>query len=139
MPRCPRRHLPELEAPPTPEPPLEEEEVRRIAASVARYAPASREVNKEFEELVRGDGKRPANMPYNTTDYGNAERLVARHGEDLRYIHAWEVARVCRPPVESGRHRRGRTSGQGDHAIRLRGGREDAPGLRGAVEEGESP
>jgi P4 family phage/plasmid primase-like protien len=24
------------------------------------------------------------------TDYGNAERLVARHGADLRYVHAWK-------------------------------------------------
>lgn len=25
------------------------------------------------------------------TDYGNAERLVGRHGEDLRYSHAWRT------------------------------------------------
>lgn len=70
-------------------PPLEEEEVRGIAASVARYAPAGSEANKGFEEIVLGDGERPANMPYNTTDYGNAERLVARHGKDLHYVHAF--------------------------------------------------
>ncbi len=26
---------------------------------------------------------------FRLTDTGNAERLVARHGEDLRYVHAW--------------------------------------------------
>lgn len=26
---------------------------------------------------------------YNLTDWGNAQRLVARHGQDLRYCHAW--------------------------------------------------
>ncbi len=25
----------------------------------------------------------------NTTDLGNAERLIDRHGEDLKYVHAW--------------------------------------------------
>ncbi len=61
------------------------------------YSPSARKdrhggVNKEFEELVRGDllgGERPANMPFNTTDMGNAERFAARHGEDLRYVHPW--------------------------------------------------
>jgi putative DNA primase/helicase len=32
---------------------------------------------------VRGSGPRPH------TDYGNAERLAARHGHDLRYCHPW--------------------------------------------------
>ena len=27
--------------------------------------------------------------PFNTTDLGNAERLVAQHGEDLRYCYPW--------------------------------------------------
>ncbi len=44
---------------------------------------------KEFRKIVRGEGGRPAGMPFNTTDMGNAERLVARHGHDLRYVHAW--------------------------------------------------
>lgn len=46
-------------------------------------------LNKEFKEIVDVDSERPATMPFNTTDMGNAERLVARHGEDLRYVHAW--------------------------------------------------
>jgi P4 family phage/plasmid primase-like protien len=28
------------------------------------------------------------------TDYGNAERLVLRHGDDLRYVHAWNSWQV---------------------------------------------
>lgn len=48
------------------------------------------EINQEFNEIVYGGGKRSAAMPFNTTDYGNAERLAARHGEDLRYVHAWK-------------------------------------------------
>ena len=31
----------------------------------------------------------PTPQPFTLTDYGNAERLVARHGEDLRYCYAW--------------------------------------------------
>lgn len=45
-------------------PPLDDDEVRRIAASVMRYDP---------------------NAGYETTDLGNARRLVAEHGEDLRF------------------------------------------------------
>ncbi|MDP8952211.1 MAG: phage/plasmid primase, P4 family, partial [Actinomycetota bacterium] len=48
------------------------------------------EGHKELKEIVYGEGGgRPAGMPFNTTDMGNAERLAARHGEDLRYVHAW--------------------------------------------------
>jgi len=39
------------------------------------------------------DDETPDNAPapprYPLTDTGNAERLVARHGEDLRYVHLW--------------------------------------------------
>jgi len=51
------------------DPPLDEDEVRRIAKSVARYRP---------------EVERP-----NLTDLGNAMRLVDRHGEELRYCHPW--------------------------------------------------
>lgn len=30
-----------------------------------------------------------ASATFNTTDQGNGERLVARHGQDLRYCHLW--------------------------------------------------
>lgn len=41
------------------------------------------------------DGDRKADAPvdpwkFNTTDTGNAERLVAQHGADLRYCHPWQ-------------------------------------------------
>jgi putative DNA primase/helicase len=31
----------------------------------------------------------PSTLDLNLTDVGNAERLVARHGQDLRYCHPW--------------------------------------------------
>ena len=51
-------------------PPLDIEELRQIAASVARY--------------------RPGRDTPNLTDLGNAKRLIARHGQDLRYCHLWK-------------------------------------------------
>jgi putative DNA primase/helicase len=59
-------------------PPLSEAEVAAIAASISRY---------------------PVNPKrYRRSDYGNAERLVDRHGTDLRYVsgigwHAWDGER----------------------------------------------
>jgi putative DNA primase/helicase len=47
-------------------PPLDESEVDQIAGSICRYAAGSRR--------------------YKRTDYGNAERLVDRHGDDLRFV-----------------------------------------------------
>ncbi len=35
------------------------------------------------------NGKATAKTFRNTTDLGNAERLIDRHGEDLKYVHAW--------------------------------------------------
>jgi putative DNA primase/helicase len=62
------------------DPPLDSEEVRRLASSVGRYAPD------------------PASRSFARTDLGNAERLVARHGQDLRYTEdgrwlAWDGTR----------------------------------------------
>jgi putative DNA primase/helicase len=61
-------------------PPLEAEEVERIARSVGRYAPAT------------------SRESWPPTDLGNAERLVARHGSDLRHVaglgwYAWDGKR----------------------------------------------
>jgi putative DNA primase/helicase len=50
-------------------PPLPEEEVRQIAASIARYPPAVRS--------------------HNRTDVGNAKRLVELHGSHIRYCYSW--------------------------------------------------
>ncbi len=52
-------------------PPLPDSEVQTIAASVAQYDPAP-ERDEKF-----------------LTDLGNAQRLIARHGADIRYIPAW--------------------------------------------------
>jgi putative DNA primase/helicase len=54
--------------------PLNAEEVQRIASSVARY----------------GQGAPVASKGINhRTDLGNAKRLVARHGRDIRYCFSW--------------------------------------------------
>ncbi|MEA3401315.1 MAG: phage/plasmid primase, P4 family [Armatimonadota bacterium] len=53
-------------------PPLPAEEVRAIAEGVQRYEPA--------EETAH----------YNLTDLGNSQRLVAAHGDDMRYCHPWD-------------------------------------------------
>ena len=51
------------------EPPLPVNEVVKIAESIARY---------------------PADGTFPLTDVGNAQRLVARHGHDLRYCFPWK-------------------------------------------------
>jgi len=51
------------------QPPLDAEEVRKIAASVSRYDP------EQPQQYL--------------TDLGNCRRLVAQHGENLRYVPAW--------------------------------------------------
>jgi putative DNA primase/helicase len=51
-------------------PPLNPAEVRAIAASVSRYAP---------EQSNR----------YQSTEFGNARRLVDHHGHELRFCHPW--------------------------------------------------
>ena len=55
-------------------PPLTREEVEQIATSVARYEPESESATKTFA----------------FTDLGNAERLVARYGDTIRYCGAWK-------------------------------------------------
>jgi putative DNA primase/helicase len=51
-------------------PPLAEGEVAAIATSISRYEPAPKD--------------RPWQR-FKWTEYGNAERLIARHGQDIRY------------------------------------------------------
>jgi putative DNA primase/helicase len=63
-------------------PPLEESEVIRIADSVLRYPPGTAQPTAL------------SLLAYPDTDYGNAERLVARHGIDLKYcieMDSWLV------------------------------------------------
>lgn len=54
------------------EPPLDDSEVRQIAGSISRYAPGA-----------------AIAFPENQTDLANARRLVAAHGDKLRYCHPW--------------------------------------------------
>lgn len=65
------------------QPPLEGEEVEKIAASVARYEPADNVVS------ISANGSTPPTYGYNLTDLGNAERFVALHGENVRYCYPW--------------------------------------------------
>jgi len=65
------------------QPPLEGEEVEKIAASVARYEPADNVVS------ISANGSTPPAYGYNLTDLGNAERFVALHGENVRYCYPW--------------------------------------------------
>jgi putative DNA primase/helicase len=66
-------------------PPLEEEEVRKIARSVARYQPADDGAKITFGS--RRIGSEPES--FNLTDLGNAKRLIHRHGQNLRYCWLW--------------------------------------------------
>lgn len=65
------------------EPPLPEREVERIAKSIAGYAPT----------LPTGSGRIGRPVPslaeFHNTDLGNARRLVAMHGDHLRYCTLW--------------------------------------------------
>lgn len=48
-----------------------------------------RAIEQTTEVYTPGGGYRPAASTFHLTDLGNAERLVARHGQDLRYCHNW--------------------------------------------------
>lgn len=67
------------------QPPLETEEVEKIAASVARYEPADDVVHIS----ANGHGSARPPQGFNLTDLGNAERFIARHGANVRYCYAW--------------------------------------------------
>jgi putative DNA primase/helicase len=79
------------------EPPLDDAEVRRIAASIARYAPdpdwhaEARRVTKvvgpegRAVDTATGEVFEDAPPRRALTDLGNAERLIDRHGADVRY------------------------------------------------------
>lgn len=56
-------------------PPLSDEEVRKIARGMARYAPDPPQPQDEFH----------------LTDCGNAQRLVQQHGHELRYVRQWDA------------------------------------------------
>lgn len=56
------------------EPALEDDEVRTIARSIGKYEPASQSL-----------------IPYKLNDVGNAERLAALYGADIRYCPEWKA------------------------------------------------
>jgi putative DNA primase/helicase len=66
-------------------PPLDAEEVEKIAASVAGYEPADNVVHIS----VNGHGSVQPPRGYNLTDLGNSERFVADHGGGVRYCYPW--------------------------------------------------
>jgi putative DNA primase/helicase len=66
-------------------PPLEAEELEKIAASVSRYEPAGDVVRVSFN----GNGRLQPPTRFNLTDLGNAERFIEHHGDDVRYCYPW--------------------------------------------------
>jgi putative DNA primase/helicase len=73
------------------DPPLSPDEIRAIAASVGRYAPAKRpalagQVTTDSYESPPSSEPPPR---FHLTDMGNCERLVQRYGGDFRYCPAW--------------------------------------------------
>jgi putative DNA primase/helicase len=57
------------------EPPLSHDEVRGIARGITRYEPVPS----------------PQSVDFHLTDWGNAQRLVSQHGQDLHYLSPWGV------------------------------------------------
>ena len=71
-------------------PPLDEVEVRQIAASVSRYVPSSPPTSfKNMPPLAPpgGNGHQELAGPFHLTDLGNAERLISAFGRDIRYCY----------------------------------------------------
>lgn len=72
---------------------------RQLAADGYGDAPTPTSIRLVRSGRAGGDGGTPAGEEttddapaparYPLTDTGNAERLVVRHGEDLRYVHLW--------------------------------------------------
>ncbi|QBS38740.1 DNA primase (plasmid) [Thermaerobacter sp. FW80] len=70
------------------DPPLPEDEVLKVVESITRREAARREAaHREAAEEEPAVTVAPDSE--HLTDLGNARRLVARHGRDLRYCHPW--------------------------------------------------
>jgi len=67
------------------QPPLELEELEKIAESVSRYDPAA----KHGGVSLNGNGRPQSPVRFNLTDLGNAERFIQQHGDDVRYCYPW--------------------------------------------------
>lgn len=69
---------------------LGEEEIRAGLTALAdsRFSDGGHRVApREIEEVVKWVAEKPRS--FHCTDLGNAERLIERHGEDLRYCFQW--------------------------------------------------
>lgn len=88
------------------DPPLADDEVGKIVRSVARYTPAEDLVERTADEEARWEQlleqapamvqERPKReqQSWPHTDLGNAERMVARHGDGIRYCwpqNSWYI------------------------------------------------
>lgn len=67
-------------------PPLNDDELRAIARSVARYQP---ETQTQAPASTHTETPEELPEPMHLTDLGNAKRLVWLHGHDMRYCHSW--------------------------------------------------
>jgi putative DNA primase/helicase len=75
-------------------PPLEDDELQKIAESAARYDPAPTNGHGPVRALALADpgmGGSSVSSNFPLTEMGNAERFVERHGQGLRYCHTWKT------------------------------------------------
>ncbi len=61
------------------------EELETLVAGAPAWEPREASVSKSFQSIVAEITGKPS---FNHTDLGNAERLVFRHGKDMRFCHA---------------------------------------------------
>lgn len=68
------------------------EQLREIIAATPAWHPAKVHTPDEGDKGPGDEATRDVVDPhrFNLTDLGNAERLVSRHGADLRYCHPWK-------------------------------------------------
>ncbi len=61
------------------------------AQAVVKIGPPWRggDPSREVKRLLRELGPGPSSGGFNLTDYGNAERFVSQHGQDVRHCYAW--------------------------------------------------
>ncbi len=63
--------------------------IRQIADSMENYAPDARSMNLASAKPGR-DSETPDLLSQHFSDYGNAQRVIALHGEQMRYSHIAE-------------------------------------------------
>ena len=60
-----------------------------VVDQLQRWHRWSSKRNREYQRQPPISSQARGASAFNLTDLGNAERLVARHGDDLRYCHPW--------------------------------------------------